>query len=94
MSALFVILGLCALGYGAYSALVLPDKPLARGESNKAAQAWGVGVLVALAGALLLAVGISDSFLAGLVGFVVLGGGVVAAGAVQRRRMLTKGGGR
>jgi len=47
-------------------------------------------VLIALAGALALVIGISDSLVGGIVGSVVLGGVVVGGGAYQWKRMLTK----
>lgn len=90
MSALLIFVGLGLLAYGGYSALVLPTKPLARGESRRATQVWATGVLVALAGVLALVIGVSDSLVGGIVGSVVLGGAVVGGGAYQWKRMLTK----
>jgi len=90
MSALLIFVGLGLLAYGGYSALVMPTKPLARGESRRATQVWATGVLIALAGALALVIGISDSLVGGIVGSVVLGGVVVGGGAYQWKRMLTK----
>ncbi len=90
MSALLIFVGLGLLAYGGYSALVLPTKPLARGESRRATQLWATGVLVALAGVLALVIGVSDSLIGGIVGSVVLGGVVVGGGAYQWKRMLTK----
>ncbi|MBA3249132.1 MAG: hypothetical protein H0T66_02225 [Geodermatophilaceae bacterium] len=90
MSALLIFVGLGLLAYGGYSALVLPTKPLARGESRRATQLWATGVLVALAGVLALVIGVSDSLVGGIVGSVVLGGVVVGGGAYQWKRMLTK----
>lgn len=90
MSALLIFVGLGLLAYGGYSALVMPTKPLARGESRRATQVWATGVLVALAGALALVIGVSDSLVGGIVGSVVLGGVVVGGGAYQWKRMLTK----
>ncbi len=90
MSALLIFVGLGLLAYGGYSALVMPTKPLARGESRRATQLWATGVLVALAGVLALVIGVSDSLVGGIVGSVVLGGVVVGGGAYQWKRMLTK----
>jgi hypothetical protein len=90
MSALLIFVGLGLLAYGGYSALVMPTKPLARGESRRATQVWATGVLIALAGALALVIGVSDSLVGGIVGSVVLGGVVVGGGAYQWKRMLTK----
>lgn len=90
MTALLVFVGLGLLAYGGYSALVLPTKPLARGDSRKATQLWATGVLLALAGVLALVIGVADSVLGGAIGAVVLGGAVVGGGALQWRRMLTK----
>jgi len=90
MSALLIFVGLGLLAYGGYSALVLPTKPLARGQSRRATQVWATGVLIALVGALALVIGVSDSLVGGIVGAVVLGGVVVGGGAYQWKRMLTK----
>ncbi|CAN5662192.1 hypothetical protein BH18ACT7_BH18ACT7_08200 [soil metagenome] len=90
MSALLIFVGLGLLAYGGYSALVMPTKPLARGESRRATQVWATGVLIALAGALAMVIGVSDSLVGGIVGSVVLGGVVVGGGAYQWKRMLTK----
>lgn len=90
MSALLIFVGLGLLAYGGYSALVLPGKPLSRGDSRRATQHWATGVLIALAGVLCLVIGVSDSVVGGAVGAVVLGGAVVGGGAYQWRKMLAK----
>lgn len=90
MTALLVFVGLGLLAYGGYSALVLPGKPLSRGETRRATQLWATGVLLALAGVLALVIGVADSFVGGVVGAVVFGGVVLGGGAYQWRRMLTK----
>ncbi len=90
MTALMVFLGLGLLAYGGYSALIMPTKPLARGESRRATQLWATGVLIALAGVLALVFGVADSFIGGALGAVVLGGAVLGGGAYQWKRMLTK----
>lgn len=94
MDALLVIAGLAGLGYGGYSALVLPDKPLARGDSHQATRNWAVGVLVALAGTLALTIGVADDLGSQIVGFVLLAALVLGGAMWQWRRMLDKVGGR
>ncbi len=94
MDALLVIAGLAGLGYGGYSALVLPDKPLARGDSRLATRNWATGVLIALAGTLALTIGVADDLGSQIVGFVVLAALVLGGATWQWRRMLDKVGGR
>jgi len=94
VSALLIFVGLGLLAYGGYSVLVLPKKPLVRGDSRRATQVWATGVLIAVAGALALVIGVSDSLIGGIVGFLVLGGAVVGGGALQFRRMLEQVAGR
>lgn len=94
MTALLVFVGLGLLAYGGYSVVVLPKKPLARGQSRRATQVWATGILIALAGALALVLGVSDSVVGGIVGFLVLGGVIAGGGALQFRRMLEQVGGR
>lgn len=90
MSALLIFVGLGLLAYGGYSAFVLPGKPLSRGDSRRATQHWALGILLALAGVLVLVLGAADSVLGGLVGVVVLGGLVAGGGAYQWRKMLAR----
>ena len=94
MSALLIFVGLGLLAYGGYSAVVLPRKPLDRGATRVATQKWATGILIALAGALALVIGVSDTVLGGLVGFVVLGLLVGAGGVYQWRQMLSQVSGR
>ncbi|MBA2390350.1 MAG: hypothetical protein H0V67_08850 [Geodermatophilaceae bacterium] len=91
---MLVFVGLGLLVYGAYSIVVLPQKPLARGDSRRAVRLWATGTLIALGGVLALVLGVSDSLLGGIVGFLVLGGAVGAGGALQYRRMLEQVAGR
>jgi len=90
MSALLIFVGLGLLAYGGYSAVVLPAKPLSRGDSRRATQHWATGILLALAGVLALVIGVSDSVVGGVIGFVVLGALVTGGGAYQWRSMLAK----
>lgn len=94
MTALLVFVGLGLLAYGGYSVVVLPKKPLVRGDSSRATQVWATGIVIALVGALALVIGVSDSLLGGIVGFLVLGGAVAGGGAWQFRRMLEQVAGR
>ncbi len=88
MTALLIFVGLGLLAYGGYSAVVLPKKPLARGQSARAVQYWMTGVLIAVLGAVALALGITSGVFGGLVGAVVAGGLVLGAGRYQYQRML------
>lgn len=90
MTALLIFVGLGLLAYGGYRALVQPNKPLARGETRTATNYWASGVLIALAGAIALVIGVADGFVGGLVGGAVAAGLVVGGGAYQWRRMLAK----
>ncbi len=94
MTALLVFVGLGLLAYGGYSVLVLPRKPLARGDSRRATQRWATGILIALAGTLALAIGVSDSVLGAIVGFLVCGALIAGGGAWEFRRMLEQVSGR
>lgn len=94
MTALLVFVGLGLLAYGGYSVLVLPKKPLARGDSRRVTRLWATGILIALAGALALVVGVSDSLIGGIVGFLVFGALIAGGGAWQFRRMLEQVAGR
>lgn len=90
MSALLTFLGFGLLAYGGYSVVVLPKKPLARGQSRRATQLWATGILIALAGALALVLGATDSVTGGIVGFVVLAAIVGVGGAYQWRQLLAQ----
>jgi hypothetical protein len=94
MTALLVFVGLGLLAYGGYSVAVLPTKPLGRGDSRRATRLWATGILIAVAGALALVLGVSDSLLGGIIGFIVSGGVIAGASALQWRRMLAQVAGR
>ncbi len=47
-----------------------------------------------MAGALALVLGVSDSLLGGIIGFIVFGGVIAGASALQWRRMLAQVAGR